>query len=296
MPSPRPLFFLIRPGLERFTTAGELIVQPGTIVPLIPIDLLPEWLDVGGVPRSLRPEETVGMTNLGSFHAESDSYRLKFHRLDEDAESQDQDQDEVGDESDESAVRSPSSCSPQPPSSVGSVATRNTRSKPARRAPEGLASSRYNNPTPQRFASPRPRAAWNKSAKPKGSFCRYWCHHGTCKWGAVCRYQHSMPRTSEELAMVGLTDFPDWWLASTGVIAMPPRLHDKGTYKPSKKRKQRNIPVPVGGSQLEARALVSEHQAQSVKDKHSETEDPREEDEVIPQVHVDESDDFLIEF
>lgn len=96
--------------------------------------------------------------------------------------------------------------------------------------------------------------------------------------------------------MVGLTDFPDWWLASTGVLSMPPGLHDKGTHKPSKKRKQRNIPVPGGGSQLGARALVSEDQAQSVKDKDSETEDPREDDEVVPQVHVDKSDDFLIEF
>ncbi|KAF7546203.1 hypothetical protein G7Z17_g8603 [Cylindrodendrum hubeiense] len=294
MPPPRPLFFLVRPGLERFTSTGELIVQPGTIVPLIPIDLLPEWLDICGIPRNLQPEDTVGMTNLGSFHAEANVYRLKFIYLNDDAESQDQ--GEGNNDTDESVAGSPSSCSPQPPSSAGSASASNSRSKSTRRVFQGLASSRYNNPTPQRIASPRPRAASKKPAMPKGSVCRYWCHHGTCKWGTVCRYRHSMPQTTEELAMVGLTDFPDWWLASTGVLSIQPGLRDKGTHKPSKKQTQKKIPAQVRGPQLEERAPVNERGTQSVKEEGSEAEDPVMDQEEVPPVRVAEGEDDLIEF
>jgi len=45
-------------------------------------------------------------------------------------------------------------------------------------------------------------------------YCRHWCHHGTCKWGATCRYFHSMPKTMEGLLSVGLHEFPMWWIAS----------------------------------------------------------------------------------
>jgi hypothetical protein len=47
------------------------------------------------------------------------------------------------------------------------------------------------------------------------SFCRHWCHHGTCKWGNMCRHTHSMPTTLEGMSEVGLKDFPAWW---TGVM------------------------------------------------------------------------------
>lgn len=44
------------------------------------------------------------------------------------------------------------------------------------------------------------------------AFCRYWCHHGTCKWGLQCRYVHRMPTTVEGLRELGLKDFPTWYL------------------------------------------------------------------------------------
>ncbi|ROV89956.1 hypothetical protein VMCG_10105 [Cytospora schulzeri] len=62
-----------------------------------------------------------------------------------------------------------------------------------------------------------------KSHKPqavKGNpdtvFCRHWCHHGRCKWGWECRYQHRMPTTLEGLREVGLKDFPTWYLLLMG--------------------------------------------------------------------------------
>ncbi|KAK7969307.1 hypothetical protein PG996_002255 [Apiospora saccharicola] len=44
--------------------------------------------------------------------------------------------------------------------------------------------------------------------------CRHWCHHGSCKYGPDCRYEHSMPRTHEGLREVGLADLPNWYKAA----------------------------------------------------------------------------------
>lgn len=48
---PRPRFFLSRPD--------------GTIVPLIPLDELPEDIIIPGVPRTMSLAETAGMVSLG---------------------------------------------------------------------------------------------------------------------------------------------------------------------------------------------------------------------------------------
>lgn len=55
-----------------------------------------------------------------------------------------------------------------------------------------------------------------KSSHPDTVFCRHWCHHGSCKWGWECRYQHRMPTTFEGLREVGLKDFPTWYLLIMG--------------------------------------------------------------------------------
>lgn len=47
---------------------------------------------------------------------------------------------------------------------------------------------------------------------PNTVFCRHWCHHGSCKWGWNCKYQHRMPADAEGLREVGLRDFPTWYL------------------------------------------------------------------------------------
>lgn len=49
-------------------------------------------------------------------------------------------------------------------------------------------------------------------SNPDTVYCRHWCHHGTCKWGCECRYQHRMPTSREGLREIGLRDFPTWYL------------------------------------------------------------------------------------
>ncbi len=36
------------------------------------------------------------------------------------------------------------------------------------------------------------------------NYCKHWCHHGTCKFGYNCRYDHVMPATMAGLQSVGL--------------------------------------------------------------------------------------------
>ncbi|KAI0385802.1 hypothetical protein F5Y04DRAFT_276326 [Hypomontagnella monticulosa] len=45
-------------------------------------------------------------------------------------------------------------------------------------------------------------------------YCRHWCHRGTCRWGAHCRYAHAMPTTAGGLREVGLTHHPAWYAAA----------------------------------------------------------------------------------
>ncbi|KAF3769242.1 hypothetical protein M406DRAFT_350118 [Cryphonectria parasitica EP155] len=53
------------------------------------------------------------------------------------------------------------------------------------------------------------------------TYCRHWCHHGTCKWGRGCRYQHRMPTSWEGLREIGLKDFPTWYLLVMGAEGFP---------------------------------------------------------------------------
>ncbi|KAF4124060.1 Conserved hypothetical, protein [Geosmithia morbida] len=66
-----PQFFIIRRHeMQTISPDGQTICeQTHTIVPLIPVDLLPEWVEVCSVPRRLDLEDTTGMTNLGTFDA-----------------------------------------------------------------------------------------------------------------------------------------------------------------------------------------------------------------------------------
>ncbi|KAH7269861.1 uncharacterized protein BKA55DRAFT_532488 [Fusarium redolens] len=232
----KPQFFLVRPGAEQITPDGQVLSQPATAVPLIPADLLPEWIEVIGAPRSLSPDETRDMGNLGVIHAELDTYKLRFSPITKDEAS-------TSDESDSSYERvtefHPSTCAvgvssshnyyETPKPTKTQLSTLKSKLKPA----QGLSSSRHNpvnkqqsahlNPTPHRETPQIPTNTTAPSSQ-LPSLCRHWCHHGVCKWGLDCHYEHTMPITAAGLAEVGLTGFPDWWLQARGLMPMPPQV------------------------------------------------------------------------
>ncbi|KAI1390268.1 uncharacterized protein F4822DRAFT_231081 [Hypoxylon trugodes] len=75
---PLPHHFIVRPGVTRHTASGT-VTAPGPIVPLVPVDQLPEWVGIIGVPRELGLEQTVGLTNLGTVVRNPDYYQVYMH-------------------------------------------------------------------------------------------------------------------------------------------------------------------------------------------------------------------------
>ncbi|KAK1497504.1 hypothetical protein CTAM01_07774 [Colletotrichum tamarilloi] len=67
-PQIRPTHFIIREGSA----------SPGAIVPVIPVDLLPDYVTIVGLPRTLAINDTAGMSNLGTFAKPQSHFQLQF--------------------------------------------------------------------------------------------------------------------------------------------------------------------------------------------------------------------------
>ncbi|KAL2881563.1 hypothetical protein SGCOL_003130 [Colletotrichum sp. CLE4] len=65
-PQIRPTHFIIREG------------NPGAIVPVIPVDLLPDHVTIVGLSRTLTINDTTGMSNLGTFAKPQGHFQLQF--------------------------------------------------------------------------------------------------------------------------------------------------------------------------------------------------------------------------
>lgn len=80
MPSPSfeeqlPHFFIVRPDVIKHTASGTITIK-GPMVPLVPMDQLPSWLGVVGVPRALDIEQVGGLMNLGEVSKDFESYEV----------------------------------------------------------------------------------------------------------------------------------------------------------------------------------------------------------------------------
>ncbi|CCC11653.1 hypothetical protein SMACR_04635 [Sordaria macrospora] len=75
---PRPEFFLVRPDTEILRNdTGAIQREQGPMVPLIAVDELPDWIDIG-LPRELTVEQTMGLYNLGMVSHNGDTYRVRI--------------------------------------------------------------------------------------------------------------------------------------------------------------------------------------------------------------------------
>ncbi|RGP74349.1 transcription factor [Fusarium longipes] len=317
--TPKPEFFLIRPGAEKITPTGRVIVQPATAVPLIPVDLLPEWVEVVGVPRSLSAEETKDMGNLGVVHEEQHTYRLQFDPISEDEVCASNEAEE------ENHLESATNPGVNVRGSLGSYESSHEghqstafKSIPARpstpqiklKAPQGLSSSCHNpenkqqssqpKPAPQKEPSPNPTN--NTSSTPQlPSPCRHWCHHGVCKWGLDCHYEHIMPTSPAGLTEVGLSKFPDWWLQARGVMPMPPEVLRAADVSSARRMEKKKIGYTKRKPRFRVRAKrvgmrsadLDEASEMEAEDEYE--EQPEIENEVAQQTKR-ESEGLLIEF
>lgn len=282
---PRLDHFIVRPDTGDGT--------PGPIVPLVAVDLLPEWMQLSGVPRELNADQTIGLTNLGIVDKEDDSiFEVRLHhgkirailnsaddktashspgggkgkakatkkKTITPAETKGNSIEQTA--SEESLSTSDGSSSYTKP---GHVEKQQPRTLPAQPM---LSASRHNTAdtavgtqtrhnVSEKPLRPHMTEAKREETQPAVSkhttttkpdkqpttFCRHWCHHGTCKWGLQCRYQHRMPSTVEGLREVGLKDFPTWYLLMMsgsgvgvglpGLFSMDAMLSSLGDGQPS---------------------------------------------------------------
>lgn len=70
-----PRYFLVRPDVIKHT-ASDTVTTKGPMVPLIPIDQLPFWLDIAGVPRELATEQLKYLHNVGESSKDFDAYEV----------------------------------------------------------------------------------------------------------------------------------------------------------------------------------------------------------------------------
>lgn len=212
-------YFVVRPAVEVTLPSGEVERRPDTIVPLIPMDMIPEGVEIKGIPRQMSPTETMGMTHVGTTSLESDNggKALALH------------QQQTGSSTSTAPTGlcyTPASFE-QPmghePKTQASQFLRNVpRPLALPLTPDGTPTSQRSMPlkpsehveTPVRQARPlktsnRSQTPSDKSEEP--SHCQQWCHHGRCDRGGSCRSKHDMPKSQDGLRAVGLERLPEWW-------------------------------------------------------------------------------------
>lgn len=71
----KPSFFIVRNDVSHHNGGA---ITGRRVVPLIPADLFPSWIQIDGFPRELDIKQTVGMINLGNFVASNEvlSYKI----------------------------------------------------------------------------------------------------------------------------------------------------------------------------------------------------------------------------
>ncbi|KAK3341230.1 hypothetical protein B0T25DRAFT_335092 [Lasiosphaeria hispida] len=252
----QPRFFLVRPGVTQQTPSGAIREELGPIVPLVPLDELPPWLDIVGMPRELAVEDTVGMVNLGPIAKPEGTYSVRIMYQPSSPAPSDwaDDVTMVGDSVEAIPVAAAGTSQPQAQVMEATAAAPAPAPAPGAHPAdrmkthwsEARASALGQQPallplktTAQQPQPPQPGPKTagkqpatthaDRTSVPTSSplsppeYCRHWCHHGTCKWGQRCRYVHAMPTTHGGLLEVGLSQYPAWWL-----MAGAGSLHDIG--------------------------------------------------------------------
>ena len=254
----QPRFFITR----RSTTGSHpsyagLAGHESRIVPLIPIDLLPEWVDVEGVARQLTLEETAGMTNLGGFAAVKEPLKLKFLNL----QSEENAAAKHSQFTDRSRITSLSSSTDdenvgtgpvvarrapnqllQPPQSQEHVDCEKAKSVPG--STSDTSSSPSTLPAPPRgprgtrhetsshvttiSAPPDPENSWGSASNASSELppltkpCFDWWRHGYCRRRRTCPFKHEKPQTALELPNNGYDDWTQIGLSATSPQAAGP--------------------------------------------------------------------------
>ncbi|KAI0117347.1 hypothetical protein F4814DRAFT_459466 [Daldinia grandis] len=97
-----------------------------------------------------------------------------------------------------------------PPSTCPSPFTATSRPKPHPKHPPRTTNAHNHSHTHS-----------HTNGSPSSTYCKHWCHRGTCRWGAQCRYAHEMPTTAAGLRDVGLAHHPAWYTTAVNMAFGP---------------------------------------------------------------------------
>lgn len=247
----KPSFFIIRPAVIQKSPDGTAVTYEKPIVPLIPADLIPEWVEIKGFPRRLSIGQTVGMTNLGSYAASDEVLRMRFINLQPAGV-----EGNAGflDDHNDGCRGTVSPAGPEHPQHpVQHFDSEYSREHEYRQHLDRPKRHGYHleedhhshhgqlhyNGNPQQHSAPEntreskkysitssrgletsrhnpevvTQSASTTPVPGPTAYCKAWCQSGMCKYGISCDLKHEMPRTSKGLKNVGLDDLPLWWRA-----------------------------------------------------------------------------------
>ena len=259
---PQPSFFIARPGsVARGDSSGEVTSQP-ILVPLIPADLLPDYVELEGVSRYLTLAEIRGMTSVGAMGLAGDKYHVKLNLSGDTVLN-----DSWSSVNNRKAVDETGAPS-DPKSTFGDVRQNSTQGveqfqpirkemrdnrglldsslSPIASSSEGPLSSCHNVATEPRITEHAPSFQTDKIRNPIRSglaakasrrtiqYCSYWCHYPwSCKYGKHCKKKHQMPSSPKTLQALGLEGFPRWWVDYMHTERLPERP-SQGSILPAK--------------------------------------------------------------
>ncbi|PWY95225.1 hypothetical protein BO94DRAFT_620699 [Aspergillus sclerotioniger CBS 115572] len=192
----------------------------GVSTPLIAVDELPTQISIRGVPRTLQPDQTRGMTSLGTvaprrsrtYVVDCSGYAPRSSRPPQDSDQQAMVVRLLRDESLPDSLRLAMATLHQhgllhglldtDSSWVGSSGGAGGNGAGGNGANGGNGGNGGSKQGPQ--------------INPKKIFCSYWIRHGECDYiqqgkSTGCIYRHIMPLDLQTLDMLGLRDIPRWY-------------------------------------------------------------------------------------
>ncbi|PYI12270.1 hypothetical protein BO78DRAFT_434599 [Aspergillus sclerotiicarbonarius CBS 121057] len=196
----------------------------GAFTPLIAVDELPSHVSIRGVPRNLQPDQTRGMTSLGTVAPRTQAYWVEnLNNAGPSASST------RAPFTNAAAHRAPD---PDQQATLAWLLSSDTVPESIRLAVSTLQEfgllhhlfpgdlSGGNWVVPSGGGGGARQGPHHNSKK---EYCSYWLRHGECDYqqqgkSASCLYKHEMPRDQPTLERLGLREIPRWWREKHGMV------------------------------------------------------------------------------
>lgn len=197
--------------------------QNGIMVPLIAADELPTTLSIRGVPRTLTPHDTSGMTGIGTVNARHRQYTVDGLNRGFQTPLLTGDMSLLGSSFANADIRPPrnqtiwsatrDSPFPRPPKAFG-IQEQPPSSPKTPFANMAASPTKVTSEPPPLDLPPFHNIEELGIGRAPGvkEYCSYWLRRGECDYAQQgCLYRHEMPLDREVLFKLGMRDIPKWY-------------------------------------------------------------------------------------